>query len=191
MPSVRPTRPTSRWSGVRSSSVRSRRDAMRPISVPMPVAVTTARPPPLVTAVPLNTMLMRSPSATGSARVAASLTTGSLSPVNEASATVSDAVSTRRPSALMASPSRRTRTSPGTMSAAGMRTSPPSRTTLAVAAAIRCSAATASSALRSCTKPSTAFARTMAAITIASNGVPSAPSSAHATTDTITAASSR
>ena len=55
------------------------------------------------------------------------------------------------PSALTASPSASSRRSPGTTSAAGTRCSSPSRTTPAVAAAIRCSAATACSARASCT----------------------------------------
>ena len=55
-------RSISRCSGVRSSSVRPSRRATWPISVSMPVAVTTARPRPRVTAVPLKTMLSRSPS---------------------------------------------------------------------------------------------------------------------------------
>ena len=45
MASVRPTSSTSRCSGVRSSSVRPSRRATWPISVSMPVAVTTARAP--------------------------------------------------------------------------------------------------------------------------------------------------
>ena len=56
IPSMRPMRSTSRCSGVRCSSVRPSRRATLPISVAMPVAVTTARPRPRVTAVPLNTM---------------------------------------------------------------------------------------------------------------------------------------
>ena len=122
---------------------------MRPISVPMPVAVTTARPRPLVTAVPLNAMLVRSPSGARAGRVEQSLSTGSLSPVSDDSATCSEAPQTRRPSAPTASPSPRTSTSPGTSSSAGMRTCWPSRATVAVGAAIRCNAATACSALRS------------------------------------------
>ena len=120
IPSMRPMRSTSRCSGVRSSSVRPSSRATLPISVAMPVAVTTARPRPRVTAVPLNTMFdpvaqarrlgerARRPSATAS-----------LSPVSDASATMSEAASTRRASALTASPSASSRTSPGTTSAAG------------------------------------------------------------------------
>jgi len=151
MPSVRPTRAISFWSGVGSSTVEPSRPAMRPISVAIPVPVTIARPRPRVTAVPLKTMFTRSPTETRPGSVPESFRTGSLSPVSAASATVSDAASTSRPSALTASPSASSNTSPGTTSAAAIRTSSPSRTTAEVAAAIRCSAATACSALASCT----------------------------------------
>ena len=80
----------------------------------MPVAVTTARPRPRVTAVPLKTMLRRSPSAAVPPSAATSLSTASLSPVSEASATISEAASTSRASALTASPSASSRMSPGT-----------------------------------------------------------------------------
>ena len=164
---------------------------MRPISVFIPVAVTTARPVPRVTPVPLNTMSVRSASAAGSRKVVGSLSTGSLSPVSDASATESDAARTSRPSAPTASPSCNTITSPGTSSAAGTPRCRPSRTTVAVGAAIRCSAATASSAFRSCTKPRMPLATTMTAMTIVSNGTSSAPSTSHAAKETTTAARSR
>ena len=150
-PSMRPMWETSRCSGVRSSSVLPSSSATRPISVPMPVAVTTARPRPRVTAVPLKTMLTRSPRAAGSPRAVTSFSTGSLSPVSDASATVSEAASTSRASADTASPALSTTTSPGTRSVAATRCSWPSRTTPAVAAAMRWSAATACSARASCT----------------------------------------
>ena len=47
--------------------------AMEPISVSMPVAVTTARPTPWTTAVPLWTMFVRSPSEAGAASSVATL----------------------------------------------------------------------------------------------------------------------
>jgi hypothetical protein len=81
--------------------------------------------------------------------------------------------------------------SPGTTSSAGTGASTPSRITRAVGAAILRSAATARSAWRSCTNPSTALARTMSVITTASIGRPRAPSEAHATIDTTTAPSRR
>jgi hypothetical protein len=136
-------------------------------------------------------MLVRSPSGTGAGRVELSLNAGSLSPVSDDSATLSEAAWSRRPSAPTASPSSRTTMSPGTISSAGMRTGWPSRSSVAWGAAIRCNAATACSALRSWTKPSTALATTITAITTASNGTPLVPSSAHATTEIPMAASSR
>lgn len=136
-------------------------------------------------------MFVRSPSPAGAASGASSLRTGSLSPVRAASATVSDAASSRRASAATASPSPSTSTSPGTTSCAGIRTSSPSRTTVAVGAAMRWRAATASSARRSWRKPSTPLATTITAVTMASKGTPSALSATHATTDTTVAATRR
>ena len=52
-PSKRPSRAISCCSGVGSSTVRASSPAMCPISVRIPVAVTTARPTPWLTAVPL------------------------------------------------------------------------------------------------------------------------------------------
>ena len=149
-PSRRPMWATSRCSGVRSSSVRPSRRAIRPISVSMPVAVTTARPRPLATAVPLNTMPSRSPSGVSGGSGATSFSTGSLSPVSDASATLRAAASTSRPSAATASPSASRSTSPGTTSVAGTSVASPSRSTVARGAAIRDSAATACSARASC-----------------------------------------
>ena len=150
-PSARPMRDTSRCNGVLSCCVRPSRSATLPISVAMPVAVTTARPRPRVTAVPLKTMSVRSAGPTGPASGATSLSTASLSPVSEASATISEAASTSRASALTASPSASISTSPGTRSSAGTRCSRPSRTTPALTAAMRWRAATACSARASCT----------------------------------------
>ena len=82
-------------SGVDSSCGRleqARRCA--PISVSMPVAVTTARPVPCTTAVPLKTMFGAVAQRRGLAQGApASFSTASLSPVSEASCTRSDAAS--------------------------------------------------------------------------------------------------
>jgi hypothetical protein len=186
-PSALPMRSISRWSGVRSASVVPSRRAILPISVAMPVAVTTARPRPRVIAVPSKIMFSRSPRAAGSSIRAGSLRTASLSPVSDASATRRDAALTRRASALTASPSAARRRSPGTTSAAGIRSSRPPRITPAVAAARRWSAATACSARASCTYPSTAFRRTIAAMTIASYGISSPPSRAQAASETTTA----
>ena len=146
MPSIRPTRAISRCSGVDSASVLPSRRATLPISVPIPVAVTTATPRPRVTAVPLKTMSMRSPRPASAATGSTSLSTASLSPVSEASAIISEAAWANLASADTASPSASSITSPGTSSSAAMRCCRPSRITVADAAAMRCSAATASSA---------------------------------------------
>ena len=84
-PKNRPMRLISFSKGVGSSGVAVNRLAMAPISVAMPVAVTTARPVPCTTAVPLKTMLSRSPNAAVSGSAAISLSTASLSPVSDAS----------------------------------------------------------------------------------------------------------
>ena len=59
-----PVRSSSCWSGVGSLSVLSSRPAMRPTSVAIPVATTTARPRPYVATVPAYSMFCRSPSPT-------------------------------------------------------------------------------------------------------------------------------
>jgi hypothetical protein len=167
-----PMRATSRCSGVASLSVVASNSAILPISVAIAVAVTSARPDPCATAVPLNTMSSRSPTAAGADSVAGSLSTASLSPVSEASCTRNAFASTSRASAPTASPSASTSKSPRTSSALGTRTSRPSRSTPDVTAVILASAATAFCALSSCSKPSTALARTIAAITSESTGQP-------------------
>ena len=79
--------------------------AIRPISVSMPVAVTTIAPVPRVTEVFWNSMSVRSPSATSAAgSAAASLATGALSPVSAASWVSSVAERMIRPSAGTMSP---------------------------------------------------------------------------------------
>ena len=66
-------------------------------------------------------MLSRSANATGSVRGALCLSTASLSPVSDASATLRFDDDSSRASAATASPSARMSTSPGTTSEAGMR----------------------------------------------------------------------
>jgi len=117
--------------------------AMAPTSDCMPTAVTTARPLPCATDVPLKTMFNRSPSAAGDFSVAASFRTGSLSPVSEASSKRRSELSARRASAPTASPSPSTSTSPNTNAALATRSNCPSRSTLEVACVMRARAATA------------------------------------------------
>ena len=79
-PRIFDTRAISFWRGVGSSSVLSSMPAMQPIWVPMPVEVTTIRPVPWVTAVPLRTMLVLSPKATVRSSRVGRLPTGRDSP---------------------------------------------------------------------------------------------------------------
>ena len=112
----------------------------------------------------------------GRRRVAASLSTASLSPVSDASCTRRAAACSSRASAPTASPSASTsrspRTSAGWARAAAARRAARPRSRRV----IRASAATASAALASCTCPSTPLSTTTGAITSASTGQPSAPS---------------
>ena len=103
--------------------------AIRPISVCMPVAVTTTTAVPRVIAVFWKTMFVRSPSATStSGRTLAPLATGALSPVSAASWVSRVADRTIRPSAGARSPASRCTMSPGTISAAGTDVRVPPRT---------------------------------------------------------------
>ena len=102
--------------------------AIRPISVSMPVAVTTIAPVPRVTEVFWNSMLVRSPRATSAVgSAAASLATGALSPVSAASCVSSVAERMIRPSAGTMSPASTSTMSPGTTSRAGTCTRCPAR----------------------------------------------------------------
>ena len=149
-PSTRPTRATSRCSGVGGSSVASSRVAMPPTSVCMPTAVTTPRPLPCATAVPLNTMFRRSPSAAGAARVAGCLRTASLSPVSEASSTCSSTALASRASAPTAIAFGQQQHVTHHQGGAGhAHHTTPSRSTLERACVSRARAATALCALRS------------------------------------------
>ncbi len=96
-----------------------------------------------------------------------------------------------RASAPTASPSASTSTSPGTSSLDSTLSSFPWRSTVEVAAVILERAATAPSALFSCTKPSTAFAMTISAMTMTSIGAPCAPSTIHAMSEIAMATNSK
>jgi hypothetical protein len=163
-----PTRSSSFCSGVLSVVASCSIPAMRPISVRIPVATTTAFPRPYVAAVPLHTMLWRSPSPASFSIAAVSLATGRLSPVSALSAVCRAVDWTIRASAGMVSPSSMMMTSPGTISAAGTCRRWPSRTTWACAADIFRSAATAEAARPSWTNPRTAFSITTAKMASAS-----------------------
>ena len=191
IPSVVEMRAISRWRGLGSDSVSSSSVAMRPISVRMPVSVTTARPTPRATAVPLNTMLLRSASGAGPVSGPGDFPAASDSPVSEASCTRSAVALRSRASAPTASPSASTRTSPGTSSVDATVLSCPPRRTVDRVAVRSANAATARSARFSWMKPMTALATTISEITTASTGTPPPPSTAHAITEMTIAARRR
>ena len=140
--------------GVWPSWAFSRAVAILPISVCMPVCVTTACPRPYTTVEPIYTMLRRSPKGTSLApgcRASAPVcfSTGTLSPVRAASSTFRLALSSTRASAGTASPASSTTTSPGTSCSLFSVSCLPPRSTLLVAAVICCRASMAFSALLS------------------------------------------
>ena len=93
---------------------------MRPNSVLMPVATTTARPRPRATSVPAYAMFCRSPSGTSAAsRRLDTLAAAPDSPVRAASSIARFTASVTRTSAGTRSPARSMTTSPGTSSRAG------------------------------------------------------------------------
>ena len=156
---------------VRESSSRCSGDLVRvtelsivaiwPISVFVPVAVTTIAPVPRVTEVFWNSMFVRSPSVTSEeANAMVSLGIGALSPVSAASCASSVADRTIRPSAGTMSPASTWTMSPGTTSVASTSETAPSRTTRACGTCILASASTLARAASSWRVPSATF-RTM------------------------------
>ena len=147
---------SSRCSGDRTRDTDVSIVAIRPISVSMPVAVTTIAPVPRVTEVFWNSMLVRSPSTTsGVGSTAASLATGALSPVSAASWVSSVAERMIRPSAGTMSPASTSTMSPTTTSRAGTCTMCPLRTTRVCGTCIFDSASTLALALSSWREPRT------------------------------------
>ncbi len=131
-------------------------EKIRPNSVLRPVLKTTARPVPAATVVPMNTMLGMLMAASSSSMIGSEvLRTASDSPVRAMLMVDISYWRITRASALMLSPSSRTMTSPGTRSAAATIVTSPSRTALALAGTIFCSASVAFSALYSWKKPMT------------------------------------
>ncbi len=131
-----PSRSSWRCSGVMPSGASRIIPAMRPISVSMPVAVTTISPRPRVTTVFMKLMLPRSASGAFSAAPPACFSTGSDSPVSAASSICSALATQSRPSAGVLSPASSTTRSPGTSSAASISCFAPSRRTRAFNASI-------------------------------------------------------
>ncbi len=145
-------------SGVSVSSVLWSMCEIWPTSVAIPVVVTTKVPEPRVTFVFMKTMSVRSPSGvSGDPTLSTPFETGKLSPVSAASAISSVAADSSLPSAGTRSPASIDTMSPGTSPSAGICTSSPSRRTRALMIIIFCSAATASAALPSWRRPSTAL----------------------------------
>ena len=108
-------------------------------------------------------MFLRSPrgmSSPWATSASTTLSTGSDSPVSADSSTLRLALSKMRQSAGTASPASSTTMSPTTRSSLFTSRILPSRTTFEVLAAICCRASKASSALDSCTTPSTALTTT-------------------------------
>ena len=130
--------------------------AILPISVALPVAVTTIVAVPRVTWVFWNTRLVRSPSATSpSGNVPASLGIGALSPVSAASCTSSVAEDSIRPSAGTTSPASSSTMSPGTSVVDSICSTCPERRTRACGTCSLASASTLARAFSSWAVPIT------------------------------------
>ena len=136
--------------------------AILPTCVRMPVSTTTALACPAVTTLLEKTMFRRSPNgALGENFASASFSTGTDSPVREASSAFRLKLSSKRASAGTMSPRLSCNMSPGTSSSDGNTTCFPARMTVAFGDDSFFSASMAFSALLSCTTPTTAFSTTM------------------------------
>ena len=123
---------------------------MRPSSVFIAVATTTACPVPAATIVPINTMFSRSPSGMSTcSKVTGCFVTASDSPVSVDSMHLSEAAVRSRASAATRSPASSARMSPATIPEAGIDVTVPSRRTFACGAVIFLSAVMDCSALNS------------------------------------------
>ena len=172
----RPSSASRRCNGVISGSDRSKRIAIRPSSVVIPVDTTIATPRPAATTVPACTIDRRSPSGVSTARIApASFTTGNDSPVSADSCTCMAYASMSLASAGTLSPASNSIRSPTTSFSAGKDCFSPFRTTLAIGAESRCNAAKALIARSSCRKPMIVLTSTIATMTAASAHSPMKP----------------
>ena len=117
-------------SGVFAVSVFSRRSAILPISVSLPVRTTTAFACPLTTNDEEYSMFLRSKTPVFSSHVPAFLVTPTDSPVSADSSHLSSSARRTRQSAGTMSPSSRSMTSPGTRRALSSSRSLPPRTVL-------------------------------------------------------------
>ena len=129
-------------------------EAILPISVCMPVSVTTTVARPYVTREPEKTIFFWSPKATFSPGMTSSVfSTPSDSPVKELSFTLREKFSITRPSATTRSPASRNTMSPGTTSLEGTSTFAPPRKTFAVGEDTALRLSRDFSALKYCTVP--------------------------------------
>ena len=168
---IRVARTISFWSGVSPVSTALVRWAIRPTSVFIPVAKTTAFPDPLTTVVPAKAMLelsINSPSHGAAVRG-----TGSDSPVREALLTMRNCVSINRASAGTLSPPERITRSPGATSGAGISLSWPPRIARTRNGSSSLSFSTARSALCSCAKVKTPLMKMTATMAKPSVSIPS------------------
>ena len=176
--------------GVWVSLSPSSRPAILPISVCIPVPVTTAVAVPYVTLHPENTILLRSPTpAFSSTTASASFSDGTDSPVKADSSLLRLTLFSSRASAGIKSPASRWIMSPGTSWEASMIFSSPSRRTLARGADIFFRASRAFSALLSCTIPIMALSTTMSRISTGSKNSIGSPSTQAMTKETAAARS--
>ncbi len=171
--SRRPSCASRRSRGVSLSITLPARTPIRPTSVAMPVAVTSARARPATTVVALYTMVTRSARTTsGSTAAEASLSAGADSPVRSASTVRSSAASSSRASAGTRCPASSRMTSPGTRRRASSSASAPSRSTCASATSRATSASIARRARSSVANPMATLSASTAAIAAASSGSP-------------------
>ena len=165
-----------RSSGLLSGPPRWLSAAIRPSSVCIPVAVTTASPSPPVHAVPLKTTSLASSNGLLRSAGPADRVTGADSPVR-VDRSISSVPAIIRASAQMLSPSSRSKMSPVTRSRAGISCRASSRRTRTRSGRNAASASTARSACSSCTKAKPALRKMTAMIAIPRRGVPVAQAS--------------
>ena len=150
-------------------------EAILPISVAMPVAVTIPSPWPWVTTVDIYTILTRSAngiSCLQSARNSASFSTGTDSPVREDSSTCRLELLVSRISAGTCAPASRSTRSPVTSSAAGISLRIPSRITIVCGLVSFFNASSAFRAFPSCSMPTRALTTTTVPMITASLSSP-------------------
>ena len=151
-------------------------EAILPISVRMPVEITTPSPRPYTTGVDIKTSLIRSPTPDSLERTkSAFFSTGRDSPVSEDSSVFKEKLLIKRKSAGTVLPSSKITISPTTRFSAGISTIFPSLLTVAVGADIFFKASKAFSAFISWMVPIKALIKTTPKI-IKTSANPSGPS---------------